>query len=197
MTWTLSLWNRQDTENTEEKGGGGGVVVLTQTNHTAVGSVTWLEPLPWDLTSPLCHAKDSIPEGESDSRHASITTGGGGLPQHQEKGANLLSSGFLKDRLPSFYKKKNVRREVSGRLLYVQESSLPNAKTALCLSVHLYSFTSRSPSAFNGTFKGSGSLSVHVWTPQKRAKWPHKRMETAKTMTSEQLSEEHIPERAF
>lgn len=28
-------------------------------------------------------------------------------------------------------------------------------------------------SIFNGTLKGSGSLSVEVWTPPKRAKWPH------------------------
>lgn len=119
----------------------GGVVVLTQTNHTAVSSVTWLEPLPWDLTSPLCHAKDLIPDAAPRGKvtlATLVSRPGGGRLQHQEKGDNLLSSGFLKDRLTSFYKKKNVRREVSGHLLTVRESSLPNAKTDLGSSVHLY-----------------------------------------------------------
>lgn len=183
---------------------GGGVVVLTQTNHTAASSVTWLERPPWDLTSPLCHAKDLIPDATLRGKVTLDTLvsrpGGGGLLQHQEKGENLLSSGFLKDWLTSFYKRKNVRRGLSGRLLNVQESSW-----LVFISSPTQRFSSLFPRAFNGNLKGSGSLSVEVWTPsmlvanatETSQMTSSKRRQTAKTMTSEQLSEEHIPERAF
>lgn len=49
---------------------------------------------------------------------------------------------------------------MSGHLLKVQESSLPNAKTDLCWSLHLYR---ASAASFHEPLMGSGS--VEVWTP--------------------------------